>query len=108
MGKLFVEFLAAIDANKHSQVMGTLLKAENGTFDDQGRLRDTSATEIYKRILESWPEVELFSGTAELCDFLAPVLGSGGHAARDERVKKIVTRMGIAFRPHLSRDKLIG
>ncbi len=79
--------------------------ASQSTLDKEGRRRETTATPIYEKLLESWMEVELLSGPAELCELLDPVLKGGDCVSKLDRVKKIVNRIGIEFAPKLSRDK---
>jgi hypothetical protein len=96
------EFLAFLAKRKPDQVvpiMQTFVEANIATYDGEGRLRDTTATAIYKEILNSWEEIECFSGVHELCEFLGPILGHGDSEAKLDRVKKIVRRMEITFRP---------
>jgi len=99
MGDLFLDFLKRKPPEEHLPTMETLLIANKATFDEEGRARDTTATAIYRKILESWEEVELLSGPEQLCDFLDPVLGHGDAEAKLDRVKHIVRRMGIVFHP---------
>jgi hypothetical protein len=81
-----------------------IVDAKRATLDSKGRIRESPATKMYLTILKSWPEVESLSGPKELCQFLSPFLGTKSGIANQERVKKLVQRMGIVFVPELSRD----
>lgn len=76
-------------------------KAMNETFDEMGLLRETTLTDIYRKILSEWPEVEGLSGPTALCEYLDPLLtGSGNDPEQKlDRVKKLCRRMGIVFVP---------
>lgn len=102
LAKLFLNYLAK--RGNQIDTIGVVLDANRATLDSKGRIRETRATAIYKKILFSWPEVESLAGTKELCLFLEPLLDSNDALVNLERVKKIVQRMGIVFRPKLSID----
>ena len=82
--------------------MAVITDAKRNTLDSMGRPREKSSTLIYMEILKNWPEIESQTGPKELCHFLTPLLGNKSGIANQERVKKIVQRMGIVFRPKLS------
>lgn len=98
MAKTLLKLLGDEPPENHVPTMGTIIAADKATYDEHGRVRDTTATGVYKQILKSWPEIATFSGVNELCDFLDPVLGNGDAEAKLDRVKKIVKRMRIKFR----------
>jgi hypothetical protein len=97
---LFSKFLNKRPTTNLSKFMASSTRAQERTFDVNGHLRTTTATDIYDAILRNWPKVEMLAGPSQLCDLLAPVLkGSGGDPVdRLDRVKKICTRMGIRFK----------
>jgi len=99
MGEALLKLLGEEAPEKQMPTMGNAISAYNATYDKEGRTRDTTATVVYKQILKSWPEVQNLADTQALCDFLDPVLGHGDAEAKLDRVKKIVKRMGIEFRP---------
>ena len=99
IAKQILTFLNSEPPEDHTPTMETIVAADKATYDKHGRIRYTTATNVYKQILRSWPKVQNFNDERELCDFLDPVLGHGDADAKLDRVKKIVKRMGIKFRP---------
>ena len=75
------------------------VRALHNTFDQYGSQKETPLTPVYKKILSDWPEIELFSGPKELCEFLSPMLGNQHFEDKYERVKAICKRMQITFSP---------
>ena len=99
VGKSILDLLGKEPPETQLSRMETIVAASKATYDEEGRIRDTTATAVYKQILKSWPEIATFSDVKQLCSFLDPVLGHVDADAKLDRVKKIVRRMGIVFRP---------
>jgi len=83
------------------QFSEAMVSSRRKTLDDQGNLKETTATAVYSMILRHWPEVEEMSGPTELCAFLDPVLvGSDNDQDKKlDRVKKLCRRLEVRFRP---------
>jgi len=74
-------------------------KARQSTFDESGSLKETTLTEIYRRILDDWIVIETLSGPTALCEYLSPLLPPGDPESKLDRIKKVCRRMKIAFKP---------
>lgn len=87
---------ARTEANTFA-MLEQVVEAKKATLDAEGRLRETPATAIYRRIFLEWPTVESLSGPTELCRMLNPMLGNSSFEIKVDRVRKLCSRMGIVF-----------
>jgi hypothetical protein len=101
VNEAFAYYVNARGVTDLAKVAEAMAKAKGKTFDEQGGLKETSATKIYRAIFADWPDVESLAGPTELCNFLMPVLQGSRNdpELKLDRVKKICMRMGIVFRP---------
>jgi hypothetical protein len=86
---------------KSLELLTAMTNAKGKTFDESGLPKETTLTRIYKEIFAGWPVIEELSGVTALTEYLKPHLGNGDIERQQDRVKKIVKRMGITFKPYV-------